>query len=80
VITEADWSVWTYDSLVPYLETVAEYFGTDRLCFGSDWPVSLVAGGYSEVLQVIRKFLIQVSEDEKEKVLSGNTERFYKLN
>lgn len=80
MITEASWTEWTYDDLAPYLETVGEYFGMDRLCFGSDWPVSLVAGGYSEVLQVVRKFLLQVGEDEKQKVLAVNTERFYKLN
>ena len=80
MITEADWKNWKYEDLLPYLEIVAEYFGTDRLCFGSDWPVALVAGKYSEVIQVVRSFLLQVSETEREKVLSVNTKRFYKLN
>jgi L-fuconolactonase len=79
MITEADWKQWRYEDLLPYMEIVAEYFGTDRLCYGSDWPVALVAGTYPEVLQVVRTFLLQVPEAAREKVLSGNTRTFYKL-
>lgn len=79
MITEADYQQWRYQDILPYLEIVAEYFGTDRLCYGSDWPVALVAGNYGQVLQVVTEFLHQVPEKEKENVLSGNTSRFYKL-
>lgn len=79
MITEADYQRWTYQDILPYLEIVAEYFGTDRLCYGSDWPVALVAGTYGQVLQVVTEFLKQVPDSEKEKVLFGNTSRFYNL-
>lgn len=79
MITEADWKQWQYDDLTPYMEIAAEYFGTDRLCFGSDWPVALVAGSYTEVVQVVRQFMAQVPTDAREKVMSGNTSTFYKL-
>jgi L-fuconolactonase len=79
IITEARWDRWNYDLLFPYLETAAEYFGTDRLCYGSDWPVCLVAGKYDEVLGIVKKFLEQVDAQEREKVLSGNAIEFYNL-
>jgi L-fuconolactonase len=79
IITEARWDRWNYNMLYPYLETAAEYFGTDRLCFGSDWPVCLVAGKYEEVLGIVTKFLEQVSPAERDKVLSGNATTFYNL-
>lgn len=79
IITEARWDRWNYDLLFPYLETAGEYFGTDRLCYGSDWPVCLVAGRYDEVLAIVKKFLDQVTPAERKKVLATNTIEFYNL-
>jgi L-fuconolactonase len=80
MVTEADWKKWNFESFEPYIDTVAEYFGTDRICFGSDWPVCLVAGKYDQVLRIVTEFLEQVAATEREQVLSGNISRFYKLN
>lgn len=77
--TEADYQKWTYNDLYPYMEIVAEYFGTDRICFGSDWPVCLVAGSYSTTYSVIDKFSKQVTEKERTKIFGLNTKEFYKL-
>jgi len=52
LVTEADWAKWTPADFTPYLDVVFEAFGTDRLMFGSDWPVCLLAGGYGEALAV----------------------------
>ena len=79
ITTEADYKQWTYEELYPYIETVAEYFGIDRLCFGSDWPVCLVAGSYSTTYSVIEKFSQQVTEKERAKIFGLNTKEFYKL-
>jgi L-fuconolactonase len=80
MVTEADWQRWNYENMRPYLETVGEYFGTDRICFGSDWPVCLVAAKYQDVLKIVTEFLSEVPVSEREQVLSGNITRFYKLN
>ena len=77
--TEADYQKWTYDDLYPYMEIVAEYFGTDRICFGSDWPVCLVAGSYNTTYAVVEKFCQQVTQKEKEKLFGLNTKELYKL-
>jgi len=79
LVTEADWSKWNYQQISPYLEIAGEYFGTERICFGSDWPVCLLAGSYEKVLAVINTFCQQVSLPERENILSGNAIQFYQL-
>ncbi|MEU9344042.1 amidohydrolase family protein [Streptomyces sp. NPDC048278] len=49
MVTEADPASWTVDDLRPYAATVLDAFGPDRLMFGSDWPVCVLAGTYREV-------------------------------
>jgi L-fuconolactonase len=51
LVTEADWERWTVDDLRSYVERVAEWFGEDRLVFGSDWPVCTLAASYDEVVR-----------------------------
>src|SRR5258708_5480995 len=46
MVTEADWTKWTPADLQPYLHAVFEAFGANRLMFGSDWPVCLLASSY----------------------------------
>jgi L-fuconolactonase len=79
LVTEADWGRWNYQQISPYLEIAGEYFGTDRLCFGSDWPVCLLASNYEKVLGIIDSFCKQVSEAEREQIFSGNAISFYQL-
>jgi L-fuconolactonase len=83
LVTEADWSHWRAEDFKPYLDVVFEAFGPDRLIFGSDWPVCLIAGTYRQVKQLIEDFLAQriTSEGEKQKIalaIFGETAaRFY---
>lgn len=80
MITEADYKNWKYDDLIPYMEVCAEYFGIDRLCFGSDWPVCLVAGSYHQVCEIVERFVSQLPMEDQMKVFGKNTMDFYKLN
>jgi L-fuconolactonase len=79
MVTEADWKKWRYEDLSPYLEIAGEYFGVHRLCFGSDWPVCLLAGSYSQVTGILHRFLEQVRPDEREAVWGKNAATFYRL-
>lgn len=79
IITEADVKRWTYDEIIPYIETAAEYFGVDRICFGSDWPVCLVAGTYRQVYETIDKFSAQLNKQDRQKLFGDNTAKFYNL-
>ncbi|MDX2305798.1 MAG: amidohydrolase family protein [Microscillaceae bacterium] len=77
LVTEADWQYWTYLDFVPYLDVVWDAFGADRVMFGSDWPVCLLAGTYTEVLEILQTYTQHLSEAEKTKIFSGNAKRFY---
>ena len=79
MLTEADVKHWTYDDIMPYMETAAEYFGVDRICFGSDWPVCLLAGSFKQVHDVVNRFSEQLNSTEREKIFGTNTAAFYKI-
>lgn len=77
IITEADWKAWTYEQIKPYLDVVFDVFGTDRIMFGSDWPVCLVAGEYRQVKGIIETYTKDFSTSEKAKIFGENAARFY---
>jgi len=77
IITEADWKSWTYEQIIPFLDIVFESFGVERIMFGSDWPVCLVAGDYSRVKKIIETYMKDFSVSEKAKVFGENSARFY---
>ncbi len=57
LVTEADRERWTPDDLVPYVTHLVEWFGRERLLFGSDWPVCLLAASYDEVVAACEQTL-----------------------
>ncbi|MFF7472239.1 amidohydrolase family protein [Streptomyces sp. NPDC008092] len=57
MVTEADPASWTVDDLRPYADTVLDAFGPDRLMFGSDWPVCVLAGSYGEVFEAATELI-----------------------
>ena len=79
LITEADWGSWKPAQLRQYLDVVVESFGVDRLMWGSDWPVCLLAGSYHEVREVIAEYLVRFSVDERNAIFGGNAAACYGL-
>ncbi len=81
MVTEADWKNWTKKDFYPYLDVVFEAFGVDRLLFGSDWPVCLVAAEYEQVIGLVRDYMAHVgfSSADQAKVLGENAVRFYRI-
>lgn len=77
MITEADWAHWRPAELRPYLDVAFETFGPERLMFGSDWPVCLVAGSYGRVMEVVAEVAEALSADERAAIFGGNAARFY---
>ena len=71
MVTEADQADWTVDDLKPYATHVVESFGFDRVMFGSDWPVCLVAGSYGSVMSVVIDFIERLSSDEQVRILGS---------
>jgi L-fuconolactonase len=80
MVTEADHDAWRPADLKPYVEHALTSFGAERLIFGSDWPVCLLAASYAEVLNALRSILDpQLSADEQAAVYGGNAVKFYRL-
>jgi L-fuconolactonase len=80
MITEADHSTWEPDHLRPYIEHVLESFGEDRVMFGSDWPVCLLAGSYAEAVNALRTVVsTRLSPEGLTKLFWRNGSRFYSI-
>lgn len=71
---------WTAADIQPYVEFVLEQFSTDRCFCGGDWPVSLLAGSYTQTWNTYKQLLNTVLDDAaQQKVYSQNAAAFYKL-
>jgi L-fuconolactonase len=79
MVTEANWSNWTPETLKPYIQQVMEWFGEDRVMFGSDWPVCTLAGSYQQVIDALRFGLGPISAETEAKIFGGNAIRWYRL-
>jgi L-fuconolactonase len=80
LLTEAKWKAWSVNEFYPYLDTVFENFGTDRLMFGSDWPVILLSGMYVQWKSLLENYMAAYSGEDMEKVFGNNAVQFYDLN
>ena len=79
LVTEADWNNWNEADFFFCLDVVTEAFGTERLLFGSDWPVCLLAADYSQTLEIVTNYFSKFSETDQEKFWNGNAIAFYNL-
>lgn len=79
MITEADLKNWKKEDIFPYMDKVFDFFGAERLMFGSDWPVCKLAGEYDVVCGLVEGYLSKLSMREQELVWGKNAEQFYKL-
>ncbi|MDH5687001.1 MAG: amidohydrolase family protein [Candidatus Bathyarchaeota archaeon] len=79
MVTEADWKRWTVEDLKPYVDHVLKVFGVERLMWGSDWPVCLLAANYHEVYRSVLEVTDSLSREQREKLYGLNAQRFYRL-
>jgi L-fuconolactonase len=79
LVTEADWQHWTPADFEPYLDVVFDNFGAERLMFGSDWPVCLLAGSYRQVKEIVEQYVSRRAAGDMVKIFGGNAIRFYGL-
>ena len=80
LVTEANWSSWQTDDLRPFVDVALESFGAQRLMFGSDHPVCLLASSYDRVLESFQQILKDLSQADRENIFSQNAAKFYRLN
>ncbi|MEM7305579.1 MAG: amidohydrolase family protein [Planctomycetota bacterium] len=80
LVTEAHWRAWTPEELVPYLDVALEAFGPERLLYGSDWPVCLLASGYGRMFAATEDWAERrLSAQERVALFGGNAARVYGL-
>jgi L-fuconolactonase len=78
MVTEADHQTWNPEHLRPYIEHVLNCFGENRVLFGSDWPVCLLAASYAEVINALRTVVADhLSSSGLARLFSQNGARFY---
>ncbi|MFD7899811.1 amidohydrolase family protein [Streptomyces sp. NPDC059743] len=64
-------------ALRPYADVLLATVGPDRLMYGSDWPVCLLAADYDDVLAVAETLTDQLGADEREAVFGTTAARWY---
>jgi L-fuconolactonase len=80
MVTEADPKKWSLEQLRPFADHVLKHFGAERVMFGSDWPVCLLAAAYEEVLSTARTLVTSsLGASAEDGVFGGNAARFYRL-
>jgi L-fuconolactonase len=77
--TAADWESWSAVDLKPSIDTALRQFGADRLMFGSDWPVCVLAGDYAKVWNETNRTLEGRAQAEIDAILGGTAARVYRI-
>jgi L-fuconolactonase len=70
---------WTVDGVRPFVEDALELFGPERLMYGGDWPISLLAGGYERTWEACLELLAPLGSGDRAAVLGGTAARFYRI-
>ena len=77
MVTEANWREWKPEDFKPYLDTIFDSFGMERLMYGSDWPVCLLGGSYERVHGLVADYVKDFNERDQSKFFGENAARFY---
>jgi L-fuconolactonase len=62
----------------PGLEELWHVFGSNRLIYGSNWPVSETVGPYGILFHVVRSYFATKGMDASQKFFSGNSKIAYR--
>ncbi|HEU5369050.1 MAG TPA: amidohydrolase family protein [Ktedonobacterales bacterium] len=79
LVTEADHQSWTPEELAPYVAHALEVFGEDRVVFGGDWPVLLLAASHERWVETLEALTAHLSPTAQRKLWKENARRFYRL-
>jgi L-fuconolactonase len=78
LVTEAGKN-WSYDDLKPYMDHLLYCFGTQRILWGSDWPILTLNATYAEWYTLCRNYISQYFPTGLENIFSGNATQIYGL-
>ena len=77
LVTEASPTEWREADLVPYASHVVERFGTERVMYGSDWPVLTLTADYAAWFRFTEWLTNGWSDAEQRAFYRGNALRAY---
>jgi L-fuconolactonase len=79
LVTEAHWNNWTESDFTYCLNVVTEAFEMNRLLFGSDWPVCLLAANYNQTIEILEHYFSKFSKYDRDQFWGGNAIEFYNI-
>jgi L-fuconolactonase len=77
LVTEANHTNWESGKLRPYFDIIVGAFGAERLMWGSDWPVCLLASSYERWLETTEAWIGDWSAEQRAAFFGGNARKFY---
>lgn len=79
MVTEADHQGWQPADLEPFVNVVLEAFGEERVLFGGDWPVVLLASPYRRWYETLEALIAGLPVSMRRKLWAENAQRFYRM-
>jgi len=79
MVTETTDFQWKQSDFRPFMEVILAEFGVNRVLYGSDWPVCLLAAKYDQQLAIVQEYIATFSEYEQAKIMGENAIEFYNL-
>ena len=70
---------WSYQDIKPGIDFAREVFGAQRMMFGGDWPVAMLAGDYTQVVTETARAIADYSPEEQAQIWSKTAIEFYRL-
>lgn len=78
-VTEADHQNWSVDDLRPFVMHALDVFGPQRVLFGGDWPVALLAAPYKRWVATLDELTAGFTPAEQHALWRDNARRVYRL-
>jgi L-fuconolactonase len=79
LVTEADWQGWKKEDFKIYLDIVVGAFGTERVIYGSDWPVCQLAASYQAQFDIVKGYFASLGQVTQDQFFGKNAIKFYDL-
>ncbi|WP_191059952.1 amidohydrolase family protein [Geminicoccus harenae] len=79
VATEADHAGWREAEIRPYMDRALDVFGSERVMFGGDWPVSILALPYADWVEIVDRATAHLSREERQRIFRDNAREWYRL-
>ena len=70
---------WSADSIRPFIQEALKIFGSDRLMYGGDWPISVLSGGYERVFNGLKEVISELPQNDQTNIFALTAANFYGL-